>query len=232
MAGIALGELGLDEFRSGIICNLGIKPAAQFVIELLVAPKVAGFQHGGANGQIAARQADAFIDRAGGLADLQFQVPQHIQDVFDDLFLARRFLVGQHEQQIDIGIWCKFATAVPADGRNAQALALGRVCCRINMIGGKIVNQADDLVGKERQRLGNLLAIRFARIETMTDFRPSVFHCRLQKSEELLTDLLRQGLAGNELVNLADHRGAVDDPALFRNRTHLVVTNSAAQRNI
>ena len=192
VAGIALGEFLLDEFGTGGIGDFGVKPPAHFVIDLPVAPEIARFQHRGADGQVAPRKADTFVDRPRGLADLQFQVPQHVQDVFDHLFLTRGFLVGQDEKQIDIGIWRKFAPPVSANGGDAQTLALGRVRRRIDLVGREIVDQADDLVCQERQGRGDLFAIRLAGIEPAADFRPAMFHGRLEQVEERATHLLRR----------------------------------------
>src|SRR3546814_9167059 len=61
------------------------------------------------------------------MADLQSGVPEHVQDVFDHLLAARRLLVGEQEQQVDVGPWRQFTAAVTTDRRHADAVARRRI---------------------------------------------------------------------------------------------------------
>jgi len=51
------------------------------------------------------------------VADLQLQVPQAIEDRLDDALAPRGLLVGEEEQQVDVG----------AGGERAAAVAAGRM---------------------------------------------------------------------------------------------------------
>ena len=82
---VALGQLGLDERAAGAGDDLlGVAPA-ELLIELLVAAEVAGLQEVGADGHVRLGLTDAVIDRAGGVADLQAEVPEVIEDVLHHL---------------------------------------------------------------------------------------------------------------------------------------------------
>ena len=127
---VALGELGLDVFGAGVLHHFLVEARDQLVVERLVAPQEARFEDRGADGDVGARQAHAFVDVAGGVADLQPQVPQHVEHVFDDLLAPRRLLVGQQEQQIDVGARRQRAAAIAADRHHRHALGGRRVLRR------------------------------------------------------------------------------------------------------
>ena len=82
MALVALGELSGDVFAAGALHHLLIEAHISSVEQRAVAPDPARLEDGGADGQIQARQADAFLDVAGGMADLQAEIPAC--RVFDD----------------------------------------------------------------------------------------------------------------------------------------------------
>ena len=65
------------------------------------------------------------------MADLQPGVPQAIEDRFRDRLAPGGLLVGQQEQQIDVGAGRLQAAAVAAGGDNRHAFALGRILRRI-----------------------------------------------------------------------------------------------------
>src|SRR6516225_2263035 len=83
---LALGELGGDEFRRGALHDLLIEACDQFVVKLVVAEEIARLEHGGANGHVGLGLADAFVDRARGVADLEPHVPKAIEDRLGDGF--------------------------------------------------------------------------------------------------------------------------------------------------
>src|SRR3546814_13512115 len=62
--------------------HLGLEAGHQLAGEILVAPDPARLENGGADGDVAQGQPDAFVDRAGGMADLQPEVPQQVEHVF------------------------------------------------------------------------------------------------------------------------------------------------------
>ncbi len=123
---LAFGELGGDEFGGGALHHLGIEARDQFVVERLVAGEEARFQDRGADRHVAARLADRFIHRARGVADLQAHVPQAIENGFGDLLAPGGLLVGQDEQQIDVGFRRHQPAAIAAGGDHRHALGAGR----------------------------------------------------------------------------------------------------------
>ena len=98
--------------------------------------------------------ADALVDRAGGVADLQSHVPQAIEDRFGDRFAPRGLLVGQQEQQIDVGAGRQHAAPVAAGGDDRHALGFGRILRGIEMLHRELEQQADDLVLHEAEPFG------------------------------------------------------------------------------
>ena len=156
---LALGELGGDEFGRGALHHFLVEARDQFVIERLVAGEEARLQHGGADGHVAARLADRFIDRAGGVADLQPHVPQAIEDGLGDLLAPGGLLVGQDEQQIDVGFRRHQAAAIAAGGDHGHALGAGRDRRAIEMPRRRGIEDADDLVLHEAQPLGAAPAV-------------------------------------------------------------------------
>ena len=103
--------------------------------------------------------ADAFVDRTGGVADLQTGVPQAIEDRFRDRLAPSGLLVGQQEQQIDVGAGRLQAAAIAASGDHRHVLGLGRILRRIEMFDGKLEKNADDLVFHLAQPLGAAAAV-------------------------------------------------------------------------
>src|SRR5262249_4242612 len=97
VARIALGELGLDELRRSATENLRITPPLQLIEKRLLAPEIPCFEECGADRQIGFGLAQALLNRTGRLPDFQSEIPQDVEQVFDDLLGAGRPLVGQQE---------------------------------------------------------------------------------------------------------------------------------------
>src|ERR1700750_1609071 len=91
----ALGKLGGNELGRRALHDLLVEALDEFVIELLIAGQESRLEDRGADGHIAARLPDRFIDRAGGVADLQAPVPQAIQNGFRDLPAPAGLLVWE-----------------------------------------------------------------------------------------------------------------------------------------
>ena len=151
---LALGQFGGDEFGRGALHHFLVEARHQLVIERLVAGQEARLQDRGADRHVAARLPDRFIDRARGVADLQSHVPQAIQNGFGDLLAPGGLLVGQDEQQIDVGFRRHQAAAVAAGGDHRHALGAGGDRRAIEMPRGRGKQDADDLVLHEAQPLG------------------------------------------------------------------------------
>ena len=156
---LALGELGGDEFGGGALHHFLVEPRDQFIVERLVAGQEAGLEDRGADRHVAARLPDQFIDRTRGVADLQPHVPQAIEDGLGDLLAPGGLLVGQDEQQIDIGFRRHQSAAVAAGGDHRHALGAGGDRRAIEMPGGGRIQDADDLVLHEAQPFGAAPAV-------------------------------------------------------------------------
>ena len=125
--GVALGELGLDEHGAHACDHLALEALAQPVEGRLVAPQEARLEQAGADPDVGAGKAQALVDRAGRLADLEAQVPQLVEQELDHLLAVRRALVGVEEQEVDVGVGRQLAAAVAADRDDREPLAGGRV---------------------------------------------------------------------------------------------------------
>ena len=96
-------SLASTKSRPSPVRNFCGEALHQLVEQLAVAPDVARLEQRGADGLVALGVAQALVDRARGVADLQPEVPQQVEHELDDLLAARRLLVGTQEQQIDVG---------------------------------------------------------------------------------------------------------------------------------
>ena len=67
------------------------------------------------------------------MPDLEPEIPQQVEQVLDHLLGMRRLLVGQQEQQIDVGKGRQLAAAIAADRDDRQPFARGRVGERIDL---------------------------------------------------------------------------------------------------
>ncbi len=122
MAGRAFFQLGFDELRNGLFEKLGPQPVAQFMCQRGMTSDQPMLDQRGADRHVACTQAQAIVDRADGMADLQFQIPQHIQHGFDHALGPGRDLVGCQKQQVDIGSRCHFGPAITPNRQNGQPL--------------------------------------------------------------------------------------------------------------
>ena len=136
---VALGKLGGDEFRPRALHHFVVEALAQILEQSQLAAEEPGFENGSADGHVGARQANALIDIAGGVADLQAHVPQDIEDPLDDLLGPGRVLVGQHEQQIDVGARRQGAAAIAADGSDGQAFRHRGIFDAVDVMAGIII---------------------------------------------------------------------------------------------
>ncbi len=191
MALVAFGELGLDIFGSGGAHHLVVEAGQQFVKELAFAPQEARFQDRGADGDVGARQPQAFLDVAGGVADLEPHVPQHVEHVFDDLLTPRRLLVGKQEQEVDVGAGRQRAAPIAADRDDRHALSGRAVLDPVDMGRGEIVERPDQLIHKMRQPFGAGIAAAILLQHRFGDLSPLA-----KPALEQLEDGRARGLAG------------------------------------
>ena len=99
---VGFHQLGLDEGLGRSFDDFLLEAPPQVMMQLLVAPEISGLQQRGADGHVRLGLADALLDRAHGMADLEAEIPEDIEDRLDDLLGARRALVGEQEQEIDV----------------------------------------------------------------------------------------------------------------------------------
>ena len=102
------------------------------------------------------------VDGARGVADLQAQVPQQVEHVLDHALAPGRLLVGQQEQQIDVGERREQAAAVAAGGDDGHVLGVGGVGGAIDVRDRVVVDEADQLVLELGQALGAAPAVAVA----------------------------------------------------------------------
>ena len=151
LAGVALGPLGeleLEELRAGGGEELAPKPVVEGPREGGVAPEPAVLQQAGADGHVGLGLADALVRRAGGMADLQPQVPEAVEDALDQALAPGGLLVGGEEEQVDVGEGRHLGPAVAADGDDRDPLGRGRVRQRVQPLRGEVEGEGDDPVGQ------------------------------------------------------------------------------------
>ena len=156
---LALGELGRDEIRPGALHHLLVEARHQLVEQLLVAEQEARFEQRGADRHVRLGLPDALVDRAGGVADLQAQVPQAVENGLGDRLAPGGLLVGQQEQQIDVGTRRHQPAAVAAGRDDRHALRLGGVFRWVEMLEHEFEQDADDVILHSAKPLGAAAAL-------------------------------------------------------------------------
>src|SRR6266851_1886994 len=219
MAGVALGQLRRDELAGAVLDDLGLEAALQIVEDLLVAPAVARLEDRRADRHVGARLAQTLLDRARRLADLEADIPQRIEHVLDDLLGMWRNLVGQEEEQIDVGMRRQLAAAIGADRDDGEMLAGGWVGQWIDMGDGEIVQRADQLIHQETMLAHRLGAMR-AGFEAPADLVIAALERRLEQGDD------RHPIAGGDVLSPGERSQrlaegtAVDDLALSGDESH------------
>ena len=123
---LALGELGGDELLAGVAHDILVEARDELVVERAVAEQIARFEQRGADRHVGLGLADALVDRARRVPDLQPHVPQAIENAFGDGLAPGGLLVGKQEQQIDVGAGRQQAAAVAAGRDHRHALGVRR----------------------------------------------------------------------------------------------------------
>ncbi len=77
-----------------------------------------GIQHRCQNFIILAGQRQTLLQRAGGIADIQADVPQRINDFLDQIFGFLGYFLFKQKQQVDIGMDALLLSAVAALSNN------------------------------------------------------------------------------------------------------------------
>ena len=197
---VALGKLGFDERRPGTPGDFRPEAGAQGLEQLRLAGHQPGLQHGGADGDVALAAPHAFVHRPDRLAHLEAEIPQQIEDVFDDLFGITVLLVGQQEQEVDVGMGRQFGPAITAHGHQRHALSGGGIGAGIDGAGGELEQRRDQPIGHRGVGGDQLGAVERAREKPRAGFRAGqgkrfgrgIKHRRAQLGDRLLA--CRQGL--------------------------------------
>src|SRR3546814_4523781 len=94
------------------------------------------------------------------MADLQPEVPQGIELRLEHLFGPARLLERGDEADVDVAVRRHLAAAVAADRDHRDPLARRAIARGIEVMGGEVVGEADDLVDQESGRIGREPASR------------------------------------------------------------------------
>src|SRR4051794_40726896 len=95
---VALGHLGIDELPCGAGDDLGPKAVLELREELPVAEDEPRIEKRGPDRNVGKSELQALIDRPGGVAHFEAQVPKDVKHVFGDAFPPWRLLVGEQEE--------------------------------------------------------------------------------------------------------------------------------------
>jgi hypothetical protein len=140
---------------------------------------------------------------------------------------VRRLLVGQQEQQIDVGKRGQFAAAITADRGDRHLFALGRVGDRIDPLDREVVDDPDQLVDQEGL-LGDGPGGGAARLKAAADFVAAAPERRLQGRQQQAAVVRRA--VRNGLRQRVGERSPVDDLALPQDVGHRLVPSFPRKR--
>ena len=225
---VALGELVADEFGGRALGDLGLERLLEIVVEFLLAPDVARLEDGGADGEIGLGGGYGLVDRARRLPHLEAQIPQRVEHVFHHLLDMRRRLVGQQEEEIDVGIGRQLAAAVTADGDQRHLLARSGIGRRIDPGLGEVVKRADDLIHQEGQRVRGFGA-GGPGFETLLNHGAAGDQRLLEHGAHVLARGRARSRFGQRF-EFRLNRAAVDDVARVGDRVHAVILYTGGGR--
>ncbi len=147
------------------------------------------------------------------MADLQPHVPQAIEDRLGDRLAPGGLLVGQQEEEIDVGAGRHQAAAVAAGGDDRHALGFRRILRGIEVLADELVEDADDLVLQAAQPLGAVPAVAVLEQQLLGD-DARVGERRLQALRHRDAQLaLASVKVPRQRLERGLHRGRVDQVA-------------------
>jgi len=149
-AALALGELGFGEDWGRALGDLCTIAPDEIGEQSRIAADQSRFQERGADRHIRPALADAVVDRADGMADLQLQIPERIKHGLDHALAPGGLLVGEKKEQIDIRARRQRPPTVAADRDHGDALAGRGVLDGIEMACRRRVQAGDDAVHHAR----------------------------------------------------------------------------------
>ena len=216
---VALGELGLDEGDAAAGDQLLGEAAPQRLGQLAVAGEIAHLQDRRADGHVGLGLAQAFIHRAGRRPDLQAHIPEHVEHVLDQLLHMGRVLVGNQEQQIDVGKGRQLAAAIAADRQHRQPFRRCGIVQGIDPHRRQLMQGADQLIHQQAQALGRGAAVMVG-LEAAAHFRPAIGQRLLEQRQQRRPRRRVIGLIGENLLEPDREIAAVDDRPGILNAVH------------
>ena len=212
MALVALGELGGDIIARSAGDYFGPKAAKGLFEQFLVAPQPAALEQRGAGGRILLRRGNQFVGRSDRLADLQFQVPQYVEQRLDHLIAPRRSAPRDEAHEVEIAVGRHLAPPGAAQADNGDPLCVG-ASSRMEPLSDEVEGEADDLVCQEGVGGGDHPAA------TGLDGEPprNLASARLEHGFELCRRLPLE-ICVRQPLQLPGDRPAVDDCAPVGNQ--------------
>ena len=215
-----LQQLGLDEFHGRAGLDILAETLTQIGEQRLRAPEITQLEQRGADRHIGFGLPHAFIDGACRMADLQPEIPEQIENIFNHLLAIWRLFVGQQEKQIEVGERRHLAPPVTADRRDTDLLALGRVGVPVDLLCRRLGSPEDEHVhqiGVGPDRFGTVIAFK----KPPLNLGPAFIQRAPQEREQFGAETLRlvgglpQGIDGLLDLHRIDDFLAVSD---FRSR--------------
>ena len=161
-------------------------------------------------------KSHAFGERARGVPDLQTHVPQHVENEFDDALAPRRFLVGPHEKQIDVGAGRQLRASIAARRHHGEAFGLCRILRVVEMLGREIVENLDDDILQIRKRARGLKAGHISGFHRVLHARAGGCELRLDMGECGLAQARGIAFVAGDRGQLVAQAFAVDQFDVFR----------------
>src|SRR5512139_1160646 len=127
VARIPFRELGRDIVPCGTSHDFRSEPSLRVPAQPLVAPNPSCLEQGSAYGDVLPRGFDKLVGSTDRLADLQFQVPQYVEQGLDYLAAPLRALFRHQEHKVEVAERGHFAaprSAQPND-RDAACRSFG-----------------------------------------------------------------------------------------------------------
>ena len=213
VAGLALGQLFGHEGAGGAGHHFLAEARIGLVEQRLITPDEAGFQKGGAHRHVGTGNADHIIQAAGGVAHLQAEIPQQVQQGFDDLFAPRRLLPRRDEHDVHVGKRRHLAAAVTAHRSQRQPFGLGGIGQRIEAGHHRIAGKAQQLISQEALGGGHFQAAAGVGLQPFGDLGPASEQRAAQRIGEqpaAIGKILAAGQPGGQAIGQG---AAIDDRA-------------------
>ena len=151
VARVALGQLGGDELRPAAVRHVLVEAPLQLARQRLIPGQSPRLQQRGADDEVLAREAQALVHRARGVAHLEPQVPQGVEQGLDHRLGMVVGLGRAQEQQVHVGMRRHCPASVPAyrhQGEGPSPTWGGG----LHVFGHEVEQRHDDDVGQPGQQ--------------------------------------------------------------------------------